>query len=180
MTGLVLGEIVPALDNPEPTAAKLGRLYGERIRQAENLATVPDPDEAPADVVAGLSRAAIEQRYGPETAYAPRWMTGSFRVPYGMRTEHLVSHCQEMARRWFEEMGRRGFDLVGSVSPQINPGPNPSKDLQTGLVVPGYRDFLIQAQFTERHPEVRRVELPADLFAPEHLTQLPKSPGEED
>ena len=179
MTGIVVGEVVPSLDHPESSATKLGRAFGERIRAPEaTLATVPD--EPTAEVVPGLSRRTLERRHGPDTAYAPRWLTGSFRVPYGMREHQLVAHCREMATRWFTEMARRGFDLVGSVEPQVVPGPNPSQDLATGLTIPGYRDFLIQAQFTERHPEVHRIEIEADVFEPERLTQRPKSPGEED
>jgi hypothetical protein len=177
MTGIVVGQVVPALDNPEPSASKLGRAYGERLKTAP-LATVPD--EKTVDVVPGLSKARMAARHGPETAYAPRWMTGSFRVPYGMREAQLVAHCKEMAARWFEEMGRRGFDLVNSTMPQVNPGPNPSKDLATGLTIPGHRDFLIQAQFIERHPETMRLELPSDLFEAWRPSQLPKSSDEED
>lgn len=180
MTGLVLGEVVLALDNPEPSATKLGRAYGEHLAANPDLATVPEKDEAQQVAVAGVDASVLAAKYGPERAYAPRWMTGSFRVPYGMREAQLVTLCRDMATRWFEDMAKRGFDLVGSVSPQVNPGPNPSRDLQTGLVIPGYRDFLIQAQFTQRHPETIRIELDptmTDDWAPH---QLPKSPGEED
>jgi hypothetical protein len=162
MTGLVLGDVMPTLDDPEPSETKLGRAWGATLDWDRALETAGAPTVARA---APLDKAALERRYGPETAYAPRWHTGTFRVPYGMRIAQFEELCREMARRWFEWKHKQGYDLVNGVAPAIDPGPNPSRDLQTGLLVPGYRDYLIRAQFVKRQPETRRLEVPGELFS---------------
>lgn len=177
MTAVVVGDVVPALDNPEPTATKLGRQWGEGIDWSEveeTLSEQPEPD------VPGLDTATLAHQIGPEVAYRPQWITGSFRVPYGMRSQQFEAFAREMATRWFAEMGRRGFDLASGTSLDVRPGPNPSVDLASGLQVPGYRDFLLSAQFVERHPETVRLEMPGELFEPLTLRQLPTSSGDDE
>lgn len=172
MTGIVLGEVMPALDNPEPSETKLGRAWGEQIDWQRVQETADTPSVAE---VAPLERRTL----APEMAYAPRWETATFRVPYGMRNTQFEAFSKEMIRRWFEWMNANGSDLVNSVVPDLIPGPNPSRDLQTGLIMPGYRDFLIRAQFVERQPEIVRLELPSELFEPWQPSQLPTSSGKD-
>lgn len=169
MTGIVVGDLVPALDNPEPSATKLGRRWGERVDW--DAPAGPAPTSAP--LAKPMGDASVR-------AYAPQWITGSFRVPYGMRQAQLESHCRDMATRWFAEMERRGFDPASGTSLQVNPGPNPSKDLASGLEIPGYRDYLLTAQFVERHPEVIRLEVPGELFEPWQPSQLATSSGDDE
>ena len=176
MTGLIIGDVLPALDNPEPTAQKLGRQWGQGIDWDEVVETL---DDQPEPEVAGANKAAIEAAAGPHMAYAPHWVTGSFRVPYGMKTAQFESFARDMATRWFDEMRRRGFDLASGTDLVVRPGPNPSVDLASGLEVPGYRDFLLSAQFVERHPETIRLEVPGALFEPLTLRQLPTSSSDE-
>lgn len=173
MTGLILGATVPALDNPEPSATKLGRQWGEQIDWEHVKETASQPSTA---VAAPLR----PRRLTEESARAPKWMTGSFRVPYGMRAHQLADLCREMATKWFDEMRRMGFDVLSSTHVDVQPGPNPSRDLASGLIVPGYRDFLIRAQFVERQPEIVRMELPGGLFEEFRPRQLPTSSGDEE
>ena len=177
MTGLILGDVPAFLDNPEETASKLGRQWGQGIdwqEVEETLSDQPEPE------VAGASKQLIQQTVGPDTAYMPRWQTASFRVPYGMRMQQFEAFARDMATRWFDEMRRRGFDLASGTVLDVRPGPNPSKDLTTGLSVPGYRDILLSAQFVERHAETIRLEVPGELFEPLTLRQLPTSSGDDE
>jgi hypothetical protein len=173
MTAVHLGDVVPALDNPEPSETKLGRRFGDAIDWQRVQDTAGTPSTA---VAAPLDRRRFQQ--APEAGYAPQWYTGSFRVPYGMTADQLEGLVKEMATRWFAEMQRRGYDLCNTV-PDLIPGPNPSRDLQSGVIVPGYRDFLIRAQFVVRQPTVTRLELPGDLFEAFRPSQLPTSSGDE-
>jgi hypothetical protein len=149
MTAIHLGDVVPALDNPEPTAVKRGR-------QLHALRANPSGP---------LSKASLEAEHGPESAYRPRWHTGSFRAPLGMRGPAFSTLCADQARAWLNEMQRRGFDIVSDTQVDIQPGPYPAKDLITGLLLLGEREMLIRAQFRERQPTVERIELPRELFA---------------
>lgn len=174
MTAVHLGDVVPALDNPEPTETKLGRAWGRGIDWDRVNDTASEPsvaESAPLDV----QRMAASV----ENARAPRWHTGSFRAPLGMRGPAFGSHCAEMAKRWLEEMRRRGFDVCSSTRIQIDPGPYPARDLATGLSLLGEREMLVRAQFVERHPEVVRLELPGELLRPWKPSQLPTSSGKE-
>lgn len=175
MSAVHLGDVIPALDNPEPTERKLGRQWGRQIDWEQVKETASAPSTA---VAAPLDRARFRHS-APETAYAPRWHTGSFRAPLGMRGPTFGAHCAEMAKRWMEEMRRRGFDVWSGTRIQIDPGPYPAKDLATGLSLLGERDMLIRAQFVERHPETIRLELPGELFEAFAPTQLPTSSGDE-
>ena len=177
MTGIVIGDVLPELNNPEPTATKLGRQWGQSVDWDQIAADLPNGSDE--GEVEGLDKARFERAFGPETAYAPRWHTGSFRVPYGMRASQFEQFAREMATRWFDEMRRLGFDLASSTVLDVRPGPNPSVDLTTGLSVPGYRDYLLSAQFVERNPQVVRLELPGELFDPIACRQLETSSGEE-
>lgn len=177
MTAVIIGDVHPALDNPEPSATKLGRQWGAGVDWAEVEATLGDQPEP---VVAGADRQQIAETAGPQMAYAPHWMTATFRVPYGMRTEQFEAFARDLATRWFAEMNRRGFDLASGTDLVVRPGPNPSKDLASGLSVPGYRDFLLSARFVERHPETIRLEVPSELFEPLTLRQLPTSSGDDE
>ena len=174
MSAVHLGDVIPALDNPEPTETKLGRQWGRGIDWDRVAETSSEPSQA---VAAPLSRKLLQQ--GPEAGYAPRWHTGSFRAPIGMRGPTFGAHCAEMAKRWMEEMRRRGFDVWSSTRVQIDPGPYPAKDLATGLSLLGEREMLIRAQFVERRPETVRLELPGELFEAFRPTQLPTSNGDE-
>ncbi len=174
MSAVHLGDLVPALDNPEPTETKLGRQWGRGIDWNEVQETASAPSQA---VAAPLSRQLFQQ--APESAYAPRWHTGSFRCPLGMRGPAFESHCAANAKRWMEEMRRRGYDVWSSTRIQIDPGPYPAKDLATGLALLGEREMLIRAQFVERHPETVRLEVPGELFEAFRPTQLPTSSGDE-
>lgn len=174
MTAVHLGDVIPALDNPEPTGAKLGRQWGRGIDWDAVQATASEPSTA---VAAPLDRQRLRQT--PESAYAPRWHTGSFRCPLGIRGPTFQAHCADQAKRWMEEMRRRGFDVWSSTRIQIDPGPYPAKDLATGLSLLGEREMLIRAQFVERHPETVRLELPGELFEAFKPTQLPTSSGDD-
>jgi len=174
MTAIHLGDVHPLLDDPEPTATKLGRAWGSGIDW-----DAAAPDDQPDPEVAGVDKVALEALVGPQMAYAPQWITGSFRVPYGMRTAQFEAFAHEMAARWFAEMTRKGWDLASGTDLVVRPGPNPSRDLASGLEIPGYRDILLSARFVERHPETIRVEVPGELFRPLALRQLPTSSGDE-
>lgn len=149
MTAIHLGEVVPFLDNPEPSEIKLGRSWDGR---------------GATRTAAPLSKDALIRAHGPETAYAPRWHTGSFRAPLGMRGPAFKALVHERTRAWLEAMQRRGFDVCSTTRIDIQPGPYPAKDLLSGLVILGEREMLVRAQFLERRPTVRRVELPGELF----------------
>lgn len=178
MTGVVVGDVVPALDNPELTSAKLGRQFGDGIDWDHVNDTASEPTKAQA---APLDKAALTALMGPDTAYAPQWITGSFRVPYGMRNHQFEALAREMATRWFDDMKRRGWDLASSTCLDVRPGPNPSIDIASGLQIPGYRDYLLSAQFVERHPEIVRLELPGGLFDSEwQPSQLETSSGDDE
>ena len=178
MTGVIVGDVPAALDNPEPTATKLGRQWGEAIDWEHVKDTAAEPTVAQA---APLDRAALTRQMGPETAYRPQWITGSFRVPYGMRDHQLEALAREMATRWFRDMQSRGWDLASGTVLDVRPGPNPSIDITTGLQIPGYRDYLLSAQFVERHPETIRLELPGGLFDPDwQPRQLETSSGDDE
>ena len=174
MTAVHLGDVVPALDNPEPTETKLGRAWGRGIDwdRINDTASEPSVAESP-----GLDRRRLAASV--ENARAPQWHTGSFRAPLGMRGPTFGAHCAEMAKRWLEEMRRRGFDVCSSTRIQIDPGPYPAKDLATGLALLGEREMLVRAQFVERQPEMIRMELPSGLFAPWRPSQLPTSSGDD-
>lgn len=176
MTAVHLGDVVPALDNPEPTETKLGRQWGRQIDWAHVQETAGQESQAAA---APLDREKIRQ-VGGQNPYAPRWHTGSFRAPLGMRGPTFGKHCAEMAKRWLEEMRRRGFDVCSTTRIQIDPGPYPARDLATGLLLMGEREMLVRAQFVERQPETVRLELPGGLFEQWRPTQLPTSSGDED
>jgi hypothetical protein len=177
MTGILIGDVVPALDNPELTETKLGRQWGEAIDWDHVADTLSEPSMAEA---APLDKAALAATVGPAVAYAPQWVTGSFRVPYGMREAQLEALCKEMATRWFDEMRRRGWDLASGTQLAVNPGPNPSIDIASGLSIPGHRDYLLSAQFVERHPQTVRVEVPGELFDPYRPRQLETSSGDDE
>lgn len=159
MTAVHLGEVVPFLDNPEPSGVKIAR-----------AASGPDAPPAPAP----LSRDALLAQYGAETAYAPKWHTGSFRAPLGMRGPAFQQLVYQQTTTWLEAMRKKGFDVCSSSEIDVTPGPYPAKDLATGLVILGEREMLVRAQFLERQPIVRRVELPGELFR-----ASPESGGEE-
>lgn len=169
MTAIHLGDVVPALDNPEPTAAKLGRRYADASDHG-------GPTGADAEV------APIDRRRIKDTvtnARAPKWQTGSFRAPLGMRGPTFGAHCSEMAKKWLAEMQRRGFDVCSSSRIDVLPGPYPAKDLATGLSLLGEREMLVRAQFVERRPEVVTLELPGGLFEAWRPSQRPTSSGDE-
>lgn len=174
MTAVHLGDVVPALDNPEPTETKLGRQFGAAIDWDAVRETAAEPSVAES---APLDR----QRFarGVETARAPKWHTGTFNAPLGMRGPTFNAHCAEMAKRWLEEMRRRGFDVCSSTRIDIVPGPYPAHDLATGLSLLGEREMLVRAQFVERQPETIRLELPGELFEVWRPSPLPTSSGDE-
>ena len=178
MNAVHIGDVVPALDNPEPTETKLGRQWGEGIDWDEVAETASEPTKA---IAAPLDKRELEAKIGPQTAYQPQWITGSFRVPFGMRQAQFEVLAREMATRWFTDMRRRGFDLASGTDLLVRPGPTPSQDLSTGLEIPGHRDFLLSAQFVERHPETIRLELPGELFDGDwQPSQLPTSAGDDE
>lgn len=174
MTAVHLGDVVPALDNPEPTETKLGRQWGRGIDWDAVQETASTPSEATA---APLDLQRI--RESVQSARAPRWHTGSFRCPLGMRGPTFSAHCAEMAKRWLEEMRRRGFDVCSSTRIDIVPGPYPAKDLATGLSLLGEREMLVRAQFVERQPEEFTVTLPCELLEPFRPRQRATSSGDE-
>jgi len=88
--------------------------------------------------------------------------------------------AREMATRWFDDMRRRGWDLASSTVLDVRPGPNPSIDIATGLEIPGHRDYLLSAQFVERHPQTIRLEVPSELFDPWQPSQLETSSGDDE
>lgn len=145
-----LGEVVPFLDTPEPTEQKLGRTWAGQGATRE-----PTP----------LSKDALLKAHGPETAYAPKWHTGSFRAPLGMRWPQFRALVHEQTTKWLEAMTARGFDVCSESRVDVVPGPYPARDLVTGLSLLGEREMLVRAQFRERRPTVRRVELPGALFS---------------
>lgn len=177
MTGIVVGDVVPQLDNPEASATKLGRRWGESIDWDRVADTMEEPTQ---ELAVPLNKAALVAEYGPDAAYKPRWFTGSFRVPYGMREAQFEAFARDMATRWFTEMQKRGFDLASGTDLVCRPGPNPSKDLATGLEVPGYRDYLLDALFVERNPQVTRIELPSELFDADWQPSQRETSGEDD
>lgn len=177
MTGIVIGDVLPALDNPEPTASKLGREWGEAIDWDHVAETQADASTATASA---LDRRTLDALIGPERAYAPQWITGSFRVPYGMRAHQFEALARETATRWFNDMRARGFDLVSGAELIVRPGPNPSIDIATGLEIPGYRDYLLTTQFVERHPQTIRLEVPGELFDDWRPSQLETSRGDDE
>lgn len=172
MTAVHLGDVIPALENPEKTETKLGRQFGASIDWEYVKETAAEPSQA-VDAPLRKPLDALER------ARAPKWHTGSFRAPLGMRGPTFGAHCAEMAKRWMEEMRRRGFDVLSSTRVDIVPGPYPARDLATGLSLLGEREMLVRAQFVERQPEVIRLELPGGLFEPWRPTSLPTSSGDE-
>jgi hypothetical protein len=174
MTAIHLGDVVPALDNPEPTETKLGRRFGASIDWDRIADTTDEPSEV---VDAPLDRRRLAR--GVETAGAPKWHTGSFRAPLGMRGPTFGLHCAEMTKRWLREMQARGFDVWSATRINVTPGPYPAVDLHTGLKLVGEREMLVRAQFVERQPEVITLELPGGLFEAWRPTPLPTSSGDE-
>lgn len=177
MTAIILGDVVPALDNPEPTATKLGRRYADA---ADQVLAAPPPAEDEVEEVfedAPLDR----QRFadGIANARAPKWHTGTFGAPLGMRGPMFGALCRQQVGRWIEEQRRRGFDIWSGTRIQIDPGPYPRTDLATGLKLLGEREMLVRAQFVERQPETIRLELPGGLFEAWRPTPLPTSSGDE-
>lgn len=170
MTGIVLGAIPAALDEgSETTADKLGRRFGASIDWDDAGEKGRDPDYRPVDP--GVSRTAILAEHGPETAYMPRWQYATFRAPMGCRMPQYEALRNENVGRWVNEMARMGWDLDSSTKIHCAPGPYPARDLATNLELPGYRDILVAARFTERNPRVRRIELPGELFEPTNLLE---------
>jgi hypothetical protein len=174
MTAIHLGDVVPVLDAPEPTATKLGRRFGRQIDWAKIAETASEP--SPAEDAPLSKRQAARS---VETAHAPKWRGGTFRCPLGMRGPTFNAHCTDHVRRWIEEERRQGFDIWSGTRIQIDPGPYPATDLATGLKLLGEREMLVRAQFVEREPEAVRLELPGGLFAPWRPTPLRLSSGDE-
>lgn len=174
MTAIHLGDVVPVLENPEPTETKLGRRFGQQIDWDAIAETASEPSVAED---APLDRRRLARCV--ETARAPKWRGGTFRCPLGMRGPVFNAHCTDQVRRWIEEERRRGFDIWGSTRIQIDPGPYPATDLATGLKLLGEREMLVRAQFVERQPEVVTLELPGGLFEAWRPTPLPTSSGDE-
>jgi hypothetical protein len=123
-----LGDVVPVLDAPEPTATKLGRRFGRQIDWAKIAETASEP--SPAEDAPLSKRQAARS---VETAHAPKWRGGTFRCPLGMRGPTFNAHCTDHVRRWIEEERRQGFDIWSGTRIQIDPGPYPATDLATGL-----------------------------------------------
>lgn len=169
-----LGEVVPGLDNPEPSAKKLGREFGRRIDWDRIAETAAEPSEAEVKPLEKRSFA-----LGVEMARAPKWRGGTFRCPLGIRGPVFNAHCTEQVKRFIEEERRRGFDVWSSTRIQIDMGPYPATDLATGLKLLGEREMLVRAQFVEREPEVITLELPGGLFRPWRPAPLPTSSGDE-
>jgi hypothetical protein len=157
MTAAVhLGDVPAFLDRPEPTETKLGRAWGrgidwDGVAEAEPKATV-----APLR----------PRRLTEDAARAPKWRTGSFRCPLGMRGPVFNAHVTEQVKRWIEAERKLGFDVWSSTRIKVVPGPYPARDLLTGLLLLGEREMLVQAEFVERQPEIVRLELPGELFRP--------------
>ena len=173
MTGLILGDVLPALrEDAQDTATKLGEAYGRGI----DWDNVPAADaSAPPPVSSGINPREIEREYGPEAAYKPRMYEMTFRVPLGITQPMYERYRDEMLRKWIGAMDRRGFDLVSMGRIKVYPGINPARDLQTGRPIPGQREMIGRAYFTERHPEVVRVEIPGELLEDWQPSQLPTS-----
>lgn len=172
MTAIVLGETPQALqEDAETTADKLGRTFGAQIDwdDLESAAPAVDP---------GLNKAAILAEHGPQTAYRPAWQFATFRVAMGSKLHQYEALRNENVKRWIDEMGRRGWDFDASSPIHCRPGPYPARDLATNLEIPGYRDILVAARFIERAPQVRRIELPAEMFESASLIEpLPHTRG---
>lgn len=169
MSAVHLGEVPSFLDNPEPTETKLGRVWGAGI----DWEAKPEPRAT----VAPLPK----RRLDGSEARAPRWRTGSFRAPLDMRGPTFAALCREQVNTWIQHQHRAGFDICSTTRINVIPGPYPARDLLTGLLLLGEREMLVQAQFVERQPEIVRMELPGELFAPwrPDNDRLPTSSGDE-
>lgn len=177
MTGIVLGDTPAELsESAETTQDKLTRQFTERIDWDKAEQTGADPEYAPVDP--GLSVGEILAEHGAEVAYAPKWKLATFRVPMGIRMPQYERFRNDLINRWVIEMERMGWDLDSSSPVCVQPGPYPARDLTTNLEIPGYRDMQVAARFRERNPEVRRIELPSELFEPTQLLEpLPHERG---
>lgn len=168
MTAAVhLGDVPSFLDDPEPTATKRGRAFGAGIDWADPVA--PGPGEV----------APLDRNHAAPDPRAPRWQTGTFGAPIGMRGPLFEALCRERVGRWIAAQRVAGFDIWSGTRIVIDPGPYPRTDLATGLKLLGEREMLVRAQFVEREPETIRLELPGELFRPWRPTPLPTSSGDE-
>ena len=178
MVGIITEPVLPALDNPEPTEAKLGRTYGRRIDwakvEAEGRA---ERGKAVEQAAPAVDVARIQRELDATSPYAPRLKMGTFKAPIGMRGSQFEKLRNERVQVFADHLYRQGWDLMRSRRIEVWPGPNPARDLATGLPLLGEREFIVRAWFTHRRPEPLRIELPGELLAPIQLARLPGSPA---
>lgn len=146
------------LRDPLPTEVKRVRrwLAQQGLQRAEAILARPQQLVVPA-----LDMQRMQDTYHPEHGSRPRLLTGTFRVPLDCPQALFAQLAQAAARVFVQAMDKQGYDLAGP--PKVFPGVYPARDLLSGLVLLGEREFFVQAPFAYRQPKPVRLELPAEM-----------------
>lgn len=154
--------IEPALNAPEPSAVKRSAKWAAGINW-DKLGTVKSsgPREIP-----GLDVAALQQKYGPHTAYWPRELWGTFTAPLGASRAQFERIKYDAVRTWLNHMDREGWQFRSEYRIQVFDGVYPAFDLRDKCARLDMREFRVRACFVKRDPETVRLELDPELLEP--------------
>lgn len=153
--------IVQELNNPIDSGLKKWLRFVQRIdddkikhkgiqtRNKDHEITIP-----------GLDVASLQNRYGPENAYRPRLIEGTFRIPVGTRWTTYEKTRNDKVAAFVNEMKKMGFSWVSSSRIKIVPGVYPARDVMNkNMLLLDQRECIIQAYFVKENPETYRLEL---------------------
>jgi len=154
--------IVPALDNPTPTAQKRLDEFNAKINWDEFGKKKPT---GPKDIPA-LDVAALQARYGPQTAYWPREHWGTFRAPVGATRGQYERIKYDAVRKWLDHMNREGWQFRSEYRIQVFDGQYPAYDLRDRIPLFDQRQFNVRAYFCKRQPTTIRHELDPIVVEP--------------
>jgi hypothetical protein len=147
--------IEPALNDPTPTAEKRLNDFNRRIDWDRVGKT---KSAGPKDIPA-LDVATLQRQYGPQTAYRPREMWGSFRAPVGATHAQYERIKYDAVRTWLDHMDREGWQFRSEYRIQVFDGMYPAYDIRDRIPLLDQRQFNVRAFFCKRNPETIRHEL---------------------
>ena len=153
MTLLRLGGTLEREFPREPTALK-------RLREWFERGTREPRSSPPLDVER------LRRRYGPETAYAPKTVMGTFTAPNDGTTTAFRHECARKIRLWLDEMARQGLDWTGQTITLRNGMTHPRSPFNEPIA--GAREYIVATAFVERHPTITRLQIDPALLETTH------------
>lgn len=165
-------ELVPALNNPTPTADRKIAAYERQLAQRGGMTQLLK-DSPESQTVAGVDAAALSRQYGMDNARAPQWKEATFQAPIGATDEQYAKIRFDAIRTFIKTMNSRGFDALTSAAyqPRVSPGVYPAYDLASGFALLDRREMIVGMWFTFRNPKPVRIELPPHLLQPYTVTR---------